>query len=64
MTDNDVINTEDFDDDDFAANDGESTELSEHFRFVADSGQELVRIDKFLDNRIAGISAAVPTVSS
>lgn len=56
MTDNDVIDTEDFDDDDFAANDGESTELSEHFRFVADSGQELVRIDKFLDNRIAGIS--------
>ncbi|NCA80393.1 MAG: RNA pseudouridine synthase, partial [Sphingobacteriia bacterium] len=30
----------------------ESEELFEHFRLVADSGQSLLRIDKFLMNRI------------
>ncbi|MBR4440115.1 MAG: RluA family pseudouridine synthase [Bacteroidales bacterium] len=54
MTDQETIETEDFDDDDIAVS--EEQTLSEHFRFEADSGQELVRIDKFLDNRIAGIS--------
>lgn len=30
--------------------------LFEHFRFIADKGQSLIRIDKFLTNRIEGIS--------
>ena len=34
----------------------ESEELFEHFRFTVDAGQEPVRIDKFLMNRIAGAS--------
>lgn len=36
--------------------DQESDELFEHFRFVADKGQNLLRIDKFLTDRIVGIS--------
>ena len=28
------------------------TELYEHFRFVADKGQELLRVDKFLVTRL------------
>lgn len=36
--------------------DQESDELFEHFRFVADKGQSLLRIDKFLTDRIVGIS--------
>lgn len=35
---------------------GESGELYEHFRFVADHGQGLLRIDKFLVNRIENAS--------
>ncbi len=31
-------------------------ELYEHFRFVADKGQELLRIDKFLVDRMHGAS--------
>ena len=34
----------------------ESGELYEHFRFVADPGQGLLRIDKFLVNRILNAS--------
>ena len=34
----------------------ESTELFEHFRIVADPGQSLVRIDKFLQNRMENVS--------
>jgi 23S rRNA pseudouridine1911/1915/1917 synthase len=34
----------------------ESADLYEHFRFVADPGQNLLRIDKFLVNRIENIS--------
>ena len=34
----------------------EENELFEHYRFVADKGQSLLRIDKFLMNRIEGIS--------
>ena len=57
MTD-DAIDTEEFDDDDIEieTNDETPTALAEHYRFEADKGQELVRIDKFLDNRIAGVS--------
>ena len=34
----------------FVASDGR--ELYEHFRFVADKGQQLLRIDKFLTERL------------
>lgn len=34
----------------------ENNELYEHFRFQVDKGQTLLRIDKFLQNRIEGIS--------
>ena len=34
----------------------EDTELFEHYRFTADKGQSLLRIDKFLTDRIEGIS--------
>ncbi|MBU0763962.1 MAG: RluA family pseudouridine synthase [Bacteroidetes bacterium] len=35
---------------------GESVEFYEHYRFVADSGQNPLRIDKFIVNRIVGVS--------
>ena len=34
----------------------ETTELFEHFRIVADPGQSLVRVDKFLQNRLENVS--------
>jgi 23S rRNA pseudouridine1911/1915/1917 synthase len=34
----------------------ENAELYEHFRFEVDKGQSLLRIDKFLQNRIEGVS--------
>lgn len=34
----------------------ENNELYEHFRFVADKGQALLRVDKFLMNRIENVS--------
>lgn len=34
----------------------EEEQLYEHFRFVADKGQTLLRVDKFLSDRIAGSS--------
>ena len=34
----------------------ETTELFEHFRIVADPGQSLTRVDKFLQNRIENVS--------
>ncbi|MCQ2975802.1 MAG: RluA family pseudouridine synthase [Bacteroidales bacterium] len=45
----------DLDDECFEQESNEQT-VTEHFRFEADLGQELVRIDKFLDNRISGVS--------
>lgn len=36
--------------------DQETSELFEHFRFVADKGQSLLRVDKFITGRIEGIS--------
>ncbi|MDH6355770.1 23S rRNA pseudouridine1911/1915/1917 synthase [Dysgonomonas sp. PH5-45] len=58
MADDFVLN-EDIDDiinegDDFTGS--EQEEMYEHFRFVADKGQGLLRIDKFLTDRIIGIS--------
>ena len=34
----------------------ENTELFEHFRIVADKGQTLTRVDKFLQNRLENVS--------
>ncbi len=46
-----------FDDEENILEDSSDTkELFEHFRFVADRGQGLMRIDKFLSIRIEGIS--------
>jgi 23S rRNA pseudouridine1911/1915/1917 synthase len=42
-----IIDEEETDDDDFA-----SPEQYEHFRFVADKGQSLLRVDKFLVDRM------------
>ena len=38
----------------FISEDGQ--ELYEHFRFVAEKGQTLLRVDKFLVSKIEGIS--------
>ncbi|MDD6209522.1 MAG: RluA family pseudouridine synthase [Bacteroidales bacterium] len=43
-------------DPDFLNNDDEQPELYEHFRFVADKGQTLIRVDKFLTDRIENAS--------
>ncbi|MCQ2316077.1 MAG: RluA family pseudouridine synthase [Bacteroidales bacterium] len=37
-------------------NNEESTELFEHFRIVADKGQSLTRVDKFLQNHLENVS--------
>ena len=42
--------------DDLTVDDGQGGELYEHFRLTADKGQQLLRIDKFLTDRLAGIS--------
>lgn len=34
----------------------EESELFEHYRYVADKGQSLLRVDKFLNDRVEGIS--------
>ncbi|HBG57946.1 MAG TPA: RNA pseudouridine synthase [Porphyromonadaceae bacterium] len=44
------------DDDDLAGDIPEKDQKYEHYRFVADKGQNLLRIDKFLAVRIEGIS--------
>lgn len=51
------IDTSDFpeDEDDFSP-DTDNGQKYEHFRFVADKGQGLLRIDKYLFDRIEGIS--------
>ena len=43
-------------DDDIELDDGDSRELYEHYRFVADKGQDLLRIDKFLVARTGNVS--------
>lgn len=43
-------------DDDDPDETGEEVEQFEHYRFIADPGQGLLRIDKFLTNRIVGTS--------
>ena len=45
---------DDIDSDDLLLSDegDESSQMYEHFRFVADKGQTLLRVDKFLVDRI------------
>jgi len=49
---------QDIADDDWQESDDltDSPELYEHFRFIADKGQNLLRVDKFLHDRIEGVS--------
>lgn len=58
MTEENLYDIEDFSesDDDFNANSIGEEKKYEHYRFVADKGQNLLRIDKFLSVRIEGIS--------
>jgi len=49
-------NTADFDDIDLTEDSEELAGQFEHHRFVADPGQGLMRVDKFLSNRILGTS--------
>jgi 23S rRNA pseudouridine1911/1915/1917 synthase len=49
-------NTADFDDIDLTEESEELAGQFEHHRFVADPGQGLMRVDKFLSNRILGTS--------
>ncbi|MGL5619730.1 MAG: RluA family pseudouridine synthase [Tannerellaceae bacterium] len=51
---------EDIEDDELLANDSDTNtgevEMHEHFRFVADKGQNMVRVDKFLTDRMEATS--------
>lgn len=55
MMDNCIENMDDIDDLEFTTEDN-SPELFEHFRFVADKGQGLLRVDKFLTLRLENAS--------
>ncbi len=58
MSDNypDEINFFPDEDDDLTEDSPDKDQMYEHYRFVADKGQSLLRIDKFLSVRIEGIS--------
>ena len=43
-------------DEDIELDDGDSRQMYEHYKFVADKGQELLRIDKFLVARTGNVS--------
>ncbi len=47
---------EDFPDEEYLTEGEQESEQFEHFRFVSDKGQGLLRVDKFLATRIVGIS--------
>ena len=51
----DLFDTDDFDDEQLLP-EGEDRQLFEHYRFVADKKQSLLRIDKFLIDRMMNIS--------
>jgi 23S rRNA pseudouridine1911/1915/1917 synthase len=51
-----IDNFEDIDDLSYEDQENNTPQLYEHFRFVADKGQSLLRIDKFIATRIEGIS--------
>lgn len=53
---NNIDRTEELDDPELTGENDEQGALFEHHRFVADSGQGLLRIDKFLVNRIENAS--------
>jgi 23S rRNA pseudouridine1911/1915/1917 synthase len=50
------LSTEELDIDNAAAEDAEESGMYEHFCFTADRGQAVVRIDKFLTNRMEHVS--------
>ncbi|MDR0824627.1 MAG: RluA family pseudouridine synthase [Prevotella sp.] len=54
MIDNSFDEIEDFADEDFTEE--QNSELFEHYRFVADKGQGLMRVDKYLAMHIVGVS--------
>ena len=54
LTYDDLFDTEEYDDDQLSSEEEES--LYEHFRFVADKKQSLLRIDKFLIDRLMNTS--------
>lgn len=47
---------DDFREDDELTGDSGSSEMYEHYRFISDKGQGLLRVDKFLTMKIVGIS--------
>lgn len=47
---------DEFSEGDFSEEIGQDGELHEHFRFVSDKGQKLIRVDKFLNMRIINVS--------
>lgn len=53
MTENDILNEDDLEKSNLIE---EEQELYEHYRFIVDKGQGLLRIDKFLILRIEGVS--------
>ena len=57
MKEDELDDIQDFsEDEDELMNNSSQNEKFEHYRFVADKGQSLLRIDKFLSDRIEGIS--------
>ena len=56
MMENPVEDIDYEEEDEFSDSFEETTDLYEHFRFTADRGQGLLRVDKFLTDRIVGIS--------
>lgn len=53
---NDIVEDENIEDDDLQLTDDSGQELWEHYRVVADRGQTLLRVDKFLVARIENVS--------
>jgi 23S rRNA pseudouridine1911/1915/1917 synthase len=54
MIDDSLDDIDDFSEDDFTEE--QNSELFEHYRFVADKGQGLMRVDKYLSMHIVGVS--------
>lgn len=54
MTDNSFDEIDDFSEDDFAEE--QNSELYEHYRFLVDKGQGVIRVDKYLTMHIVGVS--------
>lgn len=56
MTEDPFDDIDDLSEDELTPDNGQDSELYEHFRFVADKGQGLIRVDKYLNMHIVGIS--------